>query len=156
MIRVFTPEERAAWKASVDTRWSSAGVAMVREDGKVLVVKANYKSYWSFPGGIIDRGESPLQAAIREVKEEVDVDLDGDDIQFRFVVDRTSARAQTFLFLFETYQLAVGDARVAIDETEIEEYAFVTRQQIIGSDKYSESTKMWAQGFVGYAEQTIV
>lgn len=157
MIRVFTPEEKAAWKASVDTRWSSAGVAIIRGgDDEVLVVKANYKAYWSFPGGIINTGESPLEAAIREVKEEVGVELASDDIQFRFVADRTSPRAQTFLFLFETRQLADDDISISIDQTEIEEYAFVTKQQIIDSDKYSESTKMWAQGFVGYTEQTII
>jgi 8-oxo-dGTP pyrophosphatase MutT (NUDIX family) len=156
MTRVFTPEETATWKASLDTRWSSAGVAMINSDEKVLVVKANYKAYWSFPGGIIDKSESPLEAAIREVREEVGVILDADDIQFRFVADRTSPRAQTFMFLFETRQPAVDAASIAIDETEIEAYEFVTKQQILESDKYSESTKMWAQGFIGYTEQTII
>jgi 8-oxo-dGTP pyrophosphatase MutT (NUDIX family) len=156
MTRTFTPDETATWKASLDTRWSSAGVAMVRSDGHVLVVKANYKAYWSFPGGIIDKGESPLEAAIREVREEVGVQLDADDIKFRFVADRTSPRAQTFMFLFETNQPAVGDSPIVIDETEIEEYVFVSKQQILDSDQYSESTKMWAQGFVGYTEQTII
>lgn len=156
MAREFTPEETAAWKASLDTRWSSAGVAMIRGDGQVLVVKANYKAYWSFPGGIINKGESPLEAAIREVQEEVGVILDANDIQFRFVADRTSPRAQTFMFLFETRQSVIDDATIFIDETEIEEYAFVTKQQILDGDKYSESTKMWAQGFAGYTEQTLI
>jgi len=42
-----------------------------REDGRLLLVRHSYKSGWATPGGFVDRGEPPADAAIREVGEEV-------------------------------------------------------------------------------------
>ena len=62
----FTDEERRAWLASLDSRFSSAAVLIENEQGELLIVKAGYKDHWSLPGGIVDAGESPLEAAVRE------------------------------------------------------------------------------------------
>ena len=51
-----------------------------RPDGHVLLVRQSYRREgWGFPGGLLGRGEDPADAARREVREEVgvDVDLDG-------------------------------------------------------------------------------
>ena len=47
----------------------SAGGVVINPQGLVLVVSQRGTS-WSFPKGHIDPGEDPLQAAIREIKEE--------------------------------------------------------------------------------------
>lgn len=50
---------------------------MIMKDGKFLLVRVGYgKRTWSFPGGMIDRGESREDAARREVFEEIGVELD--------------------------------------------------------------------------------
>lgn len=42
-----------------------------REDGRILFIKNTYgKGYWNFPGGGIEKGETPEQAIRREVLEE--------------------------------------------------------------------------------------
>ncbi len=38
------------------------------------------KGKWEFPGGKIELGESPVDAVIREIKEEVGVDLEAKDV----------------------------------------------------------------------------
>lgn len=50
----------------------NAGIVVFRADGKVLFCQRleNYKKNWQFPQGGIDKGETPLQAAVRELKEE--------------------------------------------------------------------------------------
>ena len=58
----FTNEQRRTWLASLDRRFSSAAVLIENEQGELLIVKSNYKDHWSLPGGIVDPGESPLEA----------------------------------------------------------------------------------------------
>lgn len=53
------------------------GIIIVNQDGKILVGKrkGNHAPYYSIPGGKLDIGESFEEAAIREVKEETDLDV---------------------------------------------------------------------------------
>lgn len=56
----------------------SAGVAVLRETpGGPLFLLLRAWRYWDFPKGAVEPGETPLQAAIREVEEETGIsDLD--------------------------------------------------------------------------------
>lgn len=50
--------------------------ALVVEHGKALMVlrgKGSYEGYWALPGGIVDKGEEPIDAVFRELKEETGV-----------------------------------------------------------------------------------
>ncbi|MGW2080623.1 NUDIX domain-containing protein [Streptomyces sp. NPDC001939] len=47
----------------------AAGALFFDAEGRVLMVEPTYKDYWEIPGGYVETGESPLQAAVREVEE---------------------------------------------------------------------------------------
>jgi len=51
-----------------------AAVALWHE-GKVLLVRTSYRNCYALPGGFVRRGEPPLQAARRELHEELGIDL---------------------------------------------------------------------------------
>lgn len=51
----------------------AAGALLFDADGRVLMVEPTYKDYWDIPGGYVETGESPLQAASREVHEELGI-----------------------------------------------------------------------------------
>ena len=56
----------------------SSGVAVVRpgNDGFEFLLLRAYQ-HWDFPKGLVEAGETPIQAAVREVKEETSIsDLD--------------------------------------------------------------------------------
>nr|WP_155999449.1 NUDIX hydrolase [Streptomonospora sp. PA3] len=53
-------------------RTRGAAAALLRSgDGRLLLVKPTYKPGWSLPGGVIEQGESPLEACRRECAEEL-------------------------------------------------------------------------------------
>lgn len=52
--------------------------AVIRKDDKIFATQRGYgefKDGWEFPGGKIEEGESPEQALVREIKEELDTDI---------------------------------------------------------------------------------
>ncbi|WP_328452932.1 NUDIX hydrolase [Streptomyces sp. NBC_00386] len=51
----------------------AAGALFFDVEGRVLMVEPTYKDYWDIPGGYVETGESPLQAASREVHEELGI-----------------------------------------------------------------------------------
>ncbi|MDR3528196.1 MAG: NUDIX domain-containing protein [Rhizomicrobium sp.] len=46
-------------------------IAMVEHDGQLVLVRHSYRDGWSFPGGAADRNEPPVQAILRELREEI-------------------------------------------------------------------------------------
>ena len=54
----------------------AAGVIFRDAEDRVLLVKPTYKDGWEIPGGYVEHGESPLAAAIREVREELGASLE--------------------------------------------------------------------------------
>lgn len=46
-----------------------------RADGALLLVRLSYRERWGVPGGLLKRNESPEDAARREVREEVGLDV---------------------------------------------------------------------------------
>ncbi|MCD0482323.1 NUDIX hydrolase [Streptacidiphilus sp. ASG 303] len=51
----------------------AAGALFFDDADRVLMVEPTYKDYWEIPGGYVETGESPLQACIREVREELGI-----------------------------------------------------------------------------------
>ena len=57
--------------------------AVIRKDDKIFATQRGYgefKDGWEFPGGKIEDGESPEQALAREIKEELDTDINVGDL----------------------------------------------------------------------------
>ena len=53
--------------------------AIIIENGKVFATQRGYgdfKGGWEFPGGKIDAGETPEEALVREIKEELDTEVE--------------------------------------------------------------------------------
>lgn len=52
--------------------------AIIKQDDKIFATQRGYgefKGGWEFPGGKIEAGETPEEALIREIKEELNVEI---------------------------------------------------------------------------------
>lgn len=102
-------------------------MAIITSGGKVLMIRrrqAEGKLLWAFPGGGIEAGESAEQAAVREVAEEVALDVKAVRVLGERVHPQTG-RHMTYV----ACELVDGEARVA-DGDEIAELAWVSHGQI--------------------------
>ena len=63
-----------------------ASVAIINADNQVLAQDrktiSKYGEEWSFFGGGIDEGETPLEAAVRELREELHLEIDETELHF--------------------------------------------------------------------------
>lgn len=67
--------ERAEDIAGLPRKRMGAGAMFVDELGRVLLVEPTYKDYWELPGGVVEAGESPHAAVVREIREELGLTL---------------------------------------------------------------------------------
>lgn len=63
----------------------SCGCIIIK-DNKVLLIYEKTAQYWGFPKGHMESGESEIETAIREVKEEVGLDVEI-EIDKRYVLN---------------------------------------------------------------------
>lgn len=144
------------WLETQHSRVSSATLILENTIGQVLIVKANYKPYWTFPGGVIDPGETPKFAAIRETQEEVGITVKPSQVDFVAVVNRHSDSADTYQFIFKTLLTKQMLNDITLQATEIEKFALITREQFAAGDRhYGKVIEHWATGHTGYIEQTF-
>ena len=135
-------------------RASGASLVIESSDGRVLIVKTHYKPYWSFPGGFIDSGETPKQAAIREAYEEVGIAIDPETVEFLFVADRKSSIAQTYHFVFRATVDPSRYQDVTLQKHEIADYVVTTREDV--RENYDgDMIQFWAEGKTGYIEHEL-
>ena len=91
--------ERAMYKGVINL--------IIKKDNKVLLFFRNdgFFNYdggwWVLPAGHIEQGETAQDAAIREAKEELDINIDPKDIKCVHVISNLASRTESFDFFFE-------------------------------------------------------
>jgi 8-oxo-dGTP pyrophosphatase MutT (NUDIX family)/predicted kinase len=120
---VQTPEPTAETVA--------AGVLLFDEQDRVLLVDPTYKAGWEFPGGVVEPGEAPARAGMREVTEETGLTLD--EVPRLLVVDWESPAPPGFgglRLLFDGGRLDTAETgRLLLPGPELRDWRFVTEQE---------------------------
>ncbi|MBQ6370071.1 MAG: NUDIX hydrolase [Firmicutes bacterium] len=118
--------------------WTGGVRAIVLDDRKRMLLVRQYhdgKDIWMVPGGTIEEGESAADAALREVKEETNLDIGLDGLLWH--VEEVSERGQRFVNFFlghlkdPSQKLVLGtDPELAEDAQVLREVAFLDREEV--------------------------
>jgi 8-oxo-dGTP diphosphatase len=72
--------------------------AIIQKENKILATKRGYGEFinmWEFPGGKIESGETKKQALVREIKEELNIEINVD----KFAIDIEYQYPNFYLFM---------------------------------------------------------
>ena len=118
----------------------SACLAIINENNKVLMVKAGYKDHWTFPSGIVEEGESPKSAAIRETLEETGLIVSDEHVKLLAIIYTTGKDGDRDRFNvgFAT-QLKYASGNIVVPNAEIEKVMWVAFDEVaeLSGDKRS-------------------
>ncbi len=115
-----------AWWNSLPRKAIGAGCLLFDNSGNLLIVKPTYKLTWQLPGGVVEASESPWQACVREVHEELGLHI---TLQRLLCVDYVhpadhGRESMQFIFLAEP----LGKDRIAqikLPAAELSDYRLV-------------------------------
>ncbi|MEU6931322.1 NUDIX hydrolase [Streptomyces sp. NPDC046385] len=109
----------------------AAGVLLFDEQDRFLLVDPTYKPGWEFPGGVVEPGEPPARAGMREVAEEIGIELDA--VPRLLLVDWERPQPPGFgglRLLFDGGRLPAADAdRLLLPGAELRAWRFVTEEE---------------------------
>ena len=92
-------------------------VAAVIRDGDRIFATARgygeYKGWWEFPGGKIEAGETPEEALVREIREELDT-----EIRVGALIDTIEYDYPTFHLSMDCFWAEVVAGRLVLKEAE--------------------------------------
>ncbi|MQS15311.1 NUDIX hydrolase [Streptomyces kaniharaensis] len=107
----------------------ASAVLFFDEQERVLLVDPVYKPDWDFPGGVVERGEAPTDAALRETAEELGLRLDPAALRL-LAVDwepRTGPRRGGLRLMYDGGLLdAKGRQSLLLQPEELRGWRFVT------------------------------
>ncbi|MER7932227.1 MULTISPECIES: NUDIX hydrolase [unclassified Streptomyces] len=110
----------------------AAGALFFDDADRVLLVEPSYKDYRDIPGGYVENGESPLQACVREVHEELGIKP---AIGRLLVVDwaPNPGEGDKVLYLFDGGRLAEDECgHIELQAYELRGYAFHDTRELSG------------------------
>ncbi len=112
----------------------SAATALFKKADKYLLVKPTYKDGWELPGGIIEANESPCQAVIREVREELGIDIPTPKLIYVDYSQANKKAGDGYHFVFDCGELGkdIEELRLPADELcMVEWYSIEAAQKLL-------------------------
>ncbi len=127
---------------SLSKKHIGALVLIFNKNQQLLIVKPTYKEGWSIPGGGVDDNESPKIAAVREIKEELGLDLKNITLIGVGYTQVQGIKPETLQFVFNGGELSADEInKIALDKSEHSEFRFV--EILEANNLLNERQKHW-------------
>lgn len=113
-------------------KYLSTGGLFVDEQGRLLLVKPTYKDGWEIPGGVVEADESPMQAFVREIEEELGLTVTPGRLLVLDYKPRGDGPSDSLQLVFLGGTLSpaqVGEIR--LQAAELSEYRFVAPEAAV-------------------------
>lgn len=114
---------------------------LINIDGKYLVTKRSknettYPEYWDIPGGLVELGELPRDAVIRETKEEVNLNIIPTKVIHE---DSNYDKSKDMIFIRLVYLCKLHDdiKNILLDENEHSEYRLISNTNELNGELIS-------------------
>jgi 8-oxo-dGTP pyrophosphatase MutT (NUDIX family) len=108
-------------------RWW-AGALFFNTQWRILLLEPSYKDDWEIPWGIIEGNESPKETCVREVKEELWLDI---EIWELLCLEYQREKDDSYMFIFDGWILSDNEVKnIVLQESEILSYHFLTVEEI--------------------------
>ena len=104
--------------------------AIIMKDNKIFVTQRGYgefKDWWEFPGGKVEEGETPEECLKREIKEELEADINIDKYLCTVEYDYPN-----FHLKMECFICSLIDGHLEL--VEAEDAKFITKDQLDSID----------------------
>lgn len=115
--------------------------AVIRKDDRIFATQRGYgefKDGWEFPGGKIEPGETPQQALVREIREELETELRVGDL-----IDTIEYDYPTFHLSMDCFWCEIVEGSLELKEHEAAKWL----------DRESLYTVDWLPADVGLVEK---
>lgn len=131
-MAIATDAEAAAYYNSQPRKRAAAAVLIFSESGELLIVKPNYLDTWLWVGGIIEEGEAPLTAALRECEEEIGHRFPALQPAFiNYVSPQPNGLADIVQFIFTTAPVPADFVdSLTLQRSELDEAKFIPVSEI--------------------------
>jgi len=102
------------------------------KEGNILIVKPTYRSDWLLPGGIVEKDESPRQACVREIKEELNIESPLNKLLCVEYLSDDTQQTESVQFVF--YGGLITESQISsilLPKRELKEYRFSTHEEAL-------------------------
>ncbi len=117
------PGTRESFLAQLNARMPKkraiAQALVTRDDGRFLLCELTYKREWDLPGGVVDPEESPAHAVVRELREEIGLDLPLEGLLAVNWLPPYRQWDDALLFVFRAIVTDLDIARMVLEPREI-------------------------------------
>lgn len=103
-MKIHSEEERREFIKTCPRKRSATGIVLRNRKKEWLLLQSSYHGgKYTFPGGITDQYESPWQGIIREVKEEINIILDKNDLKLLTItnISNKELKDETVIYYFD-------------------------------------------------------